>query len=174
MWPCLSSGGETWTRRVALGPLAEAPNVHPTGEQNFIKSLIHFDKDNISDKVLKKIGAYCAQPDFQPDIIGRVSSAAKSLCMWVRAMEVSSGGGGVGSREAGLGRGRCTQEKAGGVEDPGGQDGSPAGEWVGGQATLQPGCLPAAVWAAVSGGGAQADPNECCVGPASGEASSTG
>ncbi|XP_032178397.1 dynein heavy chain 2, axonemal isoform X4 [Mustela erminea] len=58
------------------------------GEQNFIKSLIHFDKDNISDKVLKKIGAYCAQPDFQPDIIGRVSLAAKSLCMWVRAMEL--------------------------------------------------------------------------------------
>ncbi|NIG61989.1 dynein heavy chain 2, axonemal-like [Pontoporia blainvillei] len=61
------------------------------GEQNFIKSLINFDKDNISDKVLKKIGAYCAQPDFQPDIIGRVSLAAKSLCMWVRAMEVSGG-----------------------------------------------------------------------------------
>uniref|UniRef100_A0A8C6W7X2 Dynein axonemal heavy chain 2 n=1 Tax=Nannospalax galili TaxID=1026970 RepID=A0A8C6W7X2_NANGA len=58
------------------------------GEQNFIKSLIYFDKDNISDKVLKKIGAYCAQPDFQPDIIGRVSLAAKSLCMWVRAMEL--------------------------------------------------------------------------------------
>uniref|UniRef100_G1NZY7 Dynein axonemal heavy chain 2 n=1 Tax=Myotis lucifugus TaxID=59463 RepID=G1NZY7_MYOLU len=58
------------------------------GEQNFIKSLINFDKDNISDKVLKKIGAYCAQPDFQPDIIGRVSLAAKSLCMWVRAMEM--------------------------------------------------------------------------------------
>ncbi|XP_016879708.1 dynein axonemal heavy chain 2 isoform X7 [Homo sapiens] len=58
------------------------------GEQNFIKSLINFDKDNISDKVLKKIGAYCAQPDFQPDIIGRVSLAAKSLCMWVRAMEL--------------------------------------------------------------------------------------
>ncbi|KAK2506003.1 hypothetical protein MC885_018367 [Smutsia gigantea] len=64
------------------------------GEQNFIKSLIHFDKDNISDKVLKKIGAYCAQPDFQPDIIGRVSLAAKSLCMWVRAMEVSGPGRG--------------------------------------------------------------------------------
>lgn len=66
--------------------------MHPTGEQNFIKSLINFDKDNISDKVLKKIGAYCAQPDFQPDIIGRVSLAAKSLCMWVRAMEVSRTG----------------------------------------------------------------------------------
>ncbi|RXM92592.1 Dynein heavy chain 2, axonemal [Acipenser ruthenus] len=58
------------------------------GESNFIKQLVHFDKDNISDRVLKKIGQYCTQPDFQPEIIGRVSSAAKSLCMWVRAMEV--------------------------------------------------------------------------------------
>ena len=41
-WLCLNSGGE-------------APNLHPPGEQNFIKSLIHFDKDNISDKVLKKM-----------------------------------------------------------------------------------------------------------------------
>ena len=42
----------------------------------------------MSDKVLKQIGKYCAQPDFQPDIVGRVSLAAKSLCMWVRAMDV--------------------------------------------------------------------------------------
>ena len=58
------------------------------GEQNFIKQLINFDKDNMSDRVLKKIGTYCSLPDFQPEIIGRVSLAAKSLCMWVRAMEV--------------------------------------------------------------------------------------
>lgn len=63
----------------------------PPGEPNFIKQLVYFDKDNISDKVLKKISAYCSQPDFQPDIIGRVSVAAKSLCMWVRAMEVRRG-----------------------------------------------------------------------------------
>ena len=53
------------------------------GEPNFIKQLMHFDRDNITDRVLKKIGTYTAQPDFQADIIGRVSSAAKSLCMWV-------------------------------------------------------------------------------------------
>ncbi|XP_078389870.1 dynein axonemal heavy chain 2 [Cetorhinus maximus] len=58
------------------------------GEGTFIKQLINFDKDNISDKVLKKIGTYCAQPDFQPEIVGRVSVAAKSLCMWVLAMEL--------------------------------------------------------------------------------------
>jgi hypothetical protein len=49
---------------------------------------MNFDKDNITDRVLKKIGQYCSQQDFQPEIIGRVSLAAKSLCMWVRAMDV--------------------------------------------------------------------------------------
>lgn len=58
------------------------------GDTGFIEKLVNFDKDNMSDRVLKKIGTYCAQADFQPDIVGRVSSAAKSLCMWVRAMEI--------------------------------------------------------------------------------------
>ncbi|XP_069776188.1 dynein axonemal heavy chain 2 isoform X2 [Narcine bancroftii] len=58
------------------------------GEPTFIKQLVNYDKDNISDKMLKKIGTYCAQPDFQPEIVGRVSVAAKSLCMWVLAMEL--------------------------------------------------------------------------------------
>ena len=58
------------------------------GDQNFIKQLMNFDKDNISDRVLKKIGQYCAKPDFDPQIVGRVSHAAQSLCMWVRAMEM--------------------------------------------------------------------------------------
>ena len=65
------------------------PVLHPLqpGNQNFIKELIEFDKENMSDRVLKRIGQYCSQPDFQAEIIGRVSLAAKSLCMWVRAME---------------------------------------------------------------------------------------
>lgn len=55
----------------------------PTGDNNFIKSLVNFDKDNISDRVLKKIGQYCAMPDFLPETVGRVSGAAQSLCLWV-------------------------------------------------------------------------------------------
>lgn len=58
------------------------------GDANFIKSLVNFDKDNISEKTLKRIGQFCSKPDFKPDVVGRVSFAAKSLCMWVRAMEV--------------------------------------------------------------------------------------
>lgn len=57
-------------------------------EVNFIKQLIEFDKDNMGDKVLKKIAQYVAKSEFQPDIVGRVSLAARSLCMWVRAMDV--------------------------------------------------------------------------------------
>uniref|UniRef100_A0A3P8VN13 Dynein axonemal heavy chain 2 n=1 Tax=Cynoglossus semilaevis TaxID=244447 RepID=A0A3P8VN13_CYNSE len=57
-------------------------------EPSFIKTLVNYDKDNISDRMLKRIGQYCKQDDFQPEVIGKVSLAAKSLCMWVRAMEV--------------------------------------------------------------------------------------
>lgn len=57
------------------------------GNPMFIKQLVNFDRDNISDKILKRISQYCADENFQPDIVGRVSGAAKSLCMWVRAME---------------------------------------------------------------------------------------
>lgn len=59
------------------------------GDSNFIKTLVNFDKDNITERVLKDIGQFCRQVDFQPEIIGKVSLAAKSLCMWVRAMEVT-------------------------------------------------------------------------------------
>ena len=38
--------------------------------------------------MLKRIGQYCAKDNFKPDIVGRVSFAARSLCLWVRAMEV--------------------------------------------------------------------------------------
>ena len=37
-----------------------------TGDQNFIKQLVNFDKENMSDRVLKKIGQqYVANPEFQ-------------------------------------------------------------------------------------------------------------
>lgn len=33
------------------------------GEASFIKQLVNFDKDNVSDHVLKIIGQYCKQLD---------------------------------------------------------------------------------------------------------------
>lgn len=58
------------------------------GEGDFIKQLKEFDKDHISEATRKKLGKYIANPDFQPDVVAKVSGAGKSLCMWVRAMEV--------------------------------------------------------------------------------------
>ena len=92
IYPCCEN--YTQAKERALNLSSVCPLIHvllsrlPAGESSFIKSLVNFDKDNISDRVLKKTGQYCTQADFQPEIIGRVSLAAKSLCMWVRAMEV--------------------------------------------------------------------------------------
>ncbi len=37
------------------------------GDPNFINSLKEFDKDNIPDKVLRRINKYTSDPDFQPE-----------------------------------------------------------------------------------------------------------
>ncbi|KMR01924.1 dynein heavy chain axonemal [Lasius niger] len=54
---------------------------------NFINTLRDFDKDHISDRVLRTIAKYTSNPEFDPIKVGAVSVAAKSLCMWVIAME---------------------------------------------------------------------------------------
>ena len=38
--------------------------------------------------MLNKINKYTKDANFDPEVVGAVSKAAKSLCMWVRAMEV--------------------------------------------------------------------------------------
>lgn len=54
---------------------------------NFLKDLKDFDKNHISDKTLKKIAGYTSNEEFVPDKVGIVSLAAKSLCLWVIAIE---------------------------------------------------------------------------------------
>ncbi|GFT28694.1 dynein heavy chain 2, axonemal [Trichonephila clavipes] len=58
------------------------------GSPSFLKELFEYDRDNITDSALVKIGKYIKRPEFQPQIVGKVSFAAKSLCIWVRAMYV--------------------------------------------------------------------------------------
>ena len=57
---------------------------------NFLQSLVDYDKDNISDKILKKLKKYILMDNFNPDSVGKVSKAAKSLCMWACAMDTYS------------------------------------------------------------------------------------
>ena len=53
----------------------------------FIDSLMNYDKDNIPDNIINKIKPYIDNPNFKKEVIERVSKAATSMCLWVRAME---------------------------------------------------------------------------------------
>jgi dynein heavy chain len=57
-------------------------------DTNFLSGLETYDKDNIPEKTLRNLAKYIANPDFVPDKVQKVSTAAKSLCMWCRAMDV--------------------------------------------------------------------------------------
>ena len=60
------------------------------GEMTFMESLKTYDKDNIPKKRVKAVNSkkYVKNPKMTPDAIGKVSTAAKSLCMWIHAMSV--------------------------------------------------------------------------------------
>lgn len=51
---------------------------------------MEYDKDNIKPQILQKLQKYITNPDFAPDKVEKVSKACKSMCMWVRAMDLYS------------------------------------------------------------------------------------
>eukprot|EP00163_Fabomonas_tropica_P006846 TRINITY_DN1642_c1_g1_i1.p1 TRINITY_DN1642_c1_g1~~TRINITY_DN1642_c1_g1_i1.p1 ORF type:complete len:1696 (+),score=519.30 TRINITY_DN1642_c1_g1_i1:526-5088(+) len=55
-------------------------------DSTFMKSLLEYDRDNIPDVTIRKIQPYIDNPDFQPELVQKVSKACKCLCAWVRAM----------------------------------------------------------------------------------------
>ena len=57
---------------------------------NFLKNLYTYDKENIPEARLKKLKPYIENPSFQPDEVAKVSKACRSLCMWVRAIDIYS------------------------------------------------------------------------------------
>lgn len=57
------------------------------GDPNFLDTLKNFDKNHIADKTLKKVAVYTTDPELEPNKVGIVSSACKSLSLWVRAIE---------------------------------------------------------------------------------------
>jgi len=52
-----------------------------------VQGLKSFDKDNIKDGTLKKLKKFVNDERFTPENIARFSIAAKSVCMWVKAMD---------------------------------------------------------------------------------------
>jgi dynein heavy chain len=57
-------------------------------DTKFMERLLTYDKDNIPPSVITKIKALIQNPDFDPVVVAKVSSAATGLCKWCRAMEV--------------------------------------------------------------------------------------
>ncbi|PRP88057.1 dynein heavy chain 6, axonemal-like [Planoprotostelium fungivorum] len=59
-------------------------------DPKFLTRLINYDKDHIPENVLKRLRKYTENPQFEPNAVAKHSAAAKSICMWVRAMEMYS------------------------------------------------------------------------------------
>ncbi|XP_051280505.1 dynein axonemal heavy chain 12 [Dicentrarchus labrax] len=65
------------------------PSKKLLGDMNFLRDLREYDKDNIPVPVMQKIRSeYMTNPDFDPSIVAKASSAAEGLCKWIKAMEV--------------------------------------------------------------------------------------
>ncbi|KAM6971776.1 dynein axonemal heavy chain 6 [Aplochiton taeniatus] len=60
------------------------------GDSYFLRRLMEYDKDNINRQILQKLQKYISNPDFVPEKVEKVSKACKSMCMWVRAMDLYS------------------------------------------------------------------------------------
>uniref|UniRef100_A0A8D3AZ06 Dynein, axonemal, heavy chain 6 n=1 Tax=Scophthalmus maximus TaxID=52904 RepID=A0A8D3AZ06_SCOMX len=60
------------------------------GDSYFLKRLMDYDKENIKPQILQKLQKYINNADFIPEKVEKVSRACKSMCMWVRAMNLYS------------------------------------------------------------------------------------
>lgn len=54
---------------------------------NFLDKLKSYEKNNISDNILKKLRVYTTKQDFDPQIVGQKNLASKSLAMWCKAID---------------------------------------------------------------------------------------
>lgn len=57
-------------------------------DPSFMSQLLLTEQDNIPESTLKKLKKYIENPKFQPDIVEKTSKACKSMCLWVRALDL--------------------------------------------------------------------------------------
>ncbi|XP_044001453.1 dynein axonemal heavy chain 7-like [Aphidius gifuensis] len=63
------------------------PSLKVLSDAKFLDSLVHYDKDNIPERVIEKIRKeYLKNPNFDPDKIKSSSTACEGLCKWVFAI----------------------------------------------------------------------------------------
>ncbi|KNE58518.1 hypothetical protein AMAG_04085 [Allomyces macrogynus ATCC 38327] len=58
------------------------------GDPQFLKKIQDYDKDSVNDALAKKLKKYIENPSFTPEAVEKVSRAARSMCMWVLAMDI--------------------------------------------------------------------------------------
>ncbi|KAH0628434.1 hypothetical protein JD844_009589 [Phrynosoma platyrhinos] len=85
---CMSPVGDAFRARCRMPDWATAKQL--LGDSTFLKKLLEYDKENIKSQVLLKLQKYINNPDFVPEKVEKVSKACKSMCMWVRAMDLYS------------------------------------------------------------------------------------
>ena len=56
------------------------------GDTKFLKKLLKYDKDNVSEKTTNDVEVYITDPNFTPEVIGKASVASAGLCKWVHAI----------------------------------------------------------------------------------------
>ncbi|KAF1335991.1 Dynein heavy chain, partial [Globisporangium splendens] len=55
-------------------------------DMKFLDKLKEYDKDNIPPKTIRALAKFMADKEFTSETLSSISTAATSLCMWVRAM----------------------------------------------------------------------------------------
>ncbi|KAI9190457.1 hypothetical protein H9P43_001891 [Blastocladiella emersonii ATCC 22665] len=58
------------------------------GDPQFLRKIQEYDKDSVNDALAKKLRKYIENPNFTPEAVEKVSKAARSMCMWVLAMDI--------------------------------------------------------------------------------------
>ncbi|KAE8741073.1 hypothetical protein FOCC_FOCC013411 [Frankliniella occidentalis] len=53
---------------------------------HFLNSLVTYDKENMTEDIVKKLKPYIENPQFQPNFVVKVSKACGSLCVWTHAI----------------------------------------------------------------------------------------
>lgn len=74
---------------ILMGSKADWPTSKALlGDSNFLRNLQNYDKDNIPESRIKRLKPYIENVKFQPEEVAKVSKACRSLCLWVRAIDV--------------------------------------------------------------------------------------
>ena len=56
------------------------------GQMDFLQRLVNYPKESVTTSIFKKLRLIVSKPEFQPEIVAQSSEAAKSLCVWCKAM----------------------------------------------------------------------------------------